>query len=378
MTISQPPNSGRSKTGGRSGSGSGNSSGRPPANGRNAQQRSGANRQTNQKPNASQKTAGNRSVNAKNLKGSNGRPTTNGAGGRGRGPAKPQQQIRGPRFSPTQIGIASIALVVVIVLVLVLVVVNKAPAKTSSSTPAVSATLLSTVTSVPLSVQEKIGLPSEIISYPEKIKGQKPLTSDGKPEFLFVGAEYCPFCAAERWGMVMALSKFGTFTGLKETESSSTDFAPDTATFTFNGSTYTSQYLVFKPYEVATNQQAASGASCNVNGYACLQTPPAEATSLWQNKNLGNGTFPFMDFGNLTMQAGAGFEDQPLVLAGLDYSEIASDLSDASSPVAQAEVGSANYFTAAICQMTHGQPGSVCSASYVASAQQKAQKTSVG
>ena len=29
--------------------------------------------------------------------------------------------------------------------------------------------------------------------------------SAGKPEIVFVGAEYCPYCAAERWPIVMAL-----------------------------------------------------------------------------------------------------------------------------------------------------------------------------
>ena len=40
--------------------------------------------------------------------------------------------------------------------------------------------------------------------------GQPALTSGGKPEILYVGAEYCPYCAAERWAMVVALSRFGT------------------------------------------------------------------------------------------------------------------------------------------------------------------------
>ncbi len=38
-----------------------------------------------------------------------------------------------------------------------------------------------------------------------------------------MGAEYCPFCAAQRWAMVNAFSRFGTFTGLTTTHSSSTD-----------------------------------------------------------------------------------------------------------------------------------------------------------
>jgi hypothetical protein len=33
---------------------------------------------------------------------------------------------------------------------------------------------------------------------------------------LYIGAEYCPYCAAERWPLVMALSKFGTFSNLPQ------------------------------------------------------------------------------------------------------------------------------------------------------------------
>src|SRR6202043_382420 len=52
--------------------------------------------------------------------------------------------------------------------------------------------------------------------------------SDGKPEILYVGAEYCPYCAAQRWAVVTALSHFGTFSGLGTTTSSASDVDPNT------------------------------------------------------------------------------------------------------------------------------------------------------
>jgi len=265
--------------------------------------------------------------------------------------------------------------VIVVVLVLVLVGTNKPAPTVTSKTPPASASLVSQVTNVPESVFTKVGLPSELQNFPAKIKGFPPLTSNGLPVMLYMGAEYCPFCAAERWAMVMALSKFGTFSGLKTTYSSATDFAADTPTFTFYGSTYASPYLVFKPYELATNQPASAGATCNVNGYACLMTPPQSYVNLLESKSIAGtaaGSFPFMDFGNKLYQAGAGFQNQPLALQGSTYNEIASQLHDASSAVAQAEDGSANYITAAICAMTGNKPGSVCSAPYIKTAQKKA------
>ena len=229
---------------------------------------------------------------------------------------------------------------------------------------------MATVTSVPESVFSKVGLPAELVNWPSKVTGgRSPLTVNGLPEMIYVGAEYCPFCGAERWSMVMALSKFGTFTGLKLTNSSVTDFAPDTATFSFYQSSYTSKYLVFSPYEIATNEPAPTGGTCNINGYACLDTLPNSVTTLWQS--VGGGSFPFMDFGNKVFQSGAGFENQPLALAGMTAAQVAAQLNTPSSAVAQAEDGSANYLTAAICTMTGNQPSAVCSAPYIKTAQAK-------
>lgn len=76
-----------------------------------------------------------------------------------------------------------------------------------------------------------------------------PLTNGGKPEMLYIGAEYCPFCAAERWSMILALSRFGSFSGLTYMESSSTDTYANTPTFSFRNAIYTSNYISFVSVE---------------------------------------------------------------------------------------------------------------------------------
>jgi hypothetical protein len=45
--------------------------------------------------------------------------------------------------------------------------------------------------------------------------------------------------------------------------------------------------------------------------------------------------------------------------------QIAADLSDPTSPVAQAVLGAANEVTAAVCATTGGKPGTVCRSSGV-------------
>jgi hypothetical protein len=42
----------------------------------------------------------------------------------------------------------------------------------------------------------------------------------GKPAIVFVSEESCPFCAAERWSLTVALSHFGTWSHLGTTTSS--------------------------------------------------------------------------------------------------------------------------------------------------------------
>src|SRR3954447_25345884 len=56
----------------------------------------------------------------------------------------------------------------------------------------------------------------------------KPMTSnqrlggvDGKPQLLYIGAEYCSYCAPERWSLIAALSRFGQFGNLQPTKSAS-------------------------------------------------------------------------------------------------------------------------------------------------------------
>lgn len=232
--------------------------------------------------------------------------------------------------------------------------------------------LVREATSVPGSVYDSVGLPPEIDNVPRPATkaGQPPAetTSDnGKPTLLYVWASYCPFCAAENWSLVLALSRFGTFHGLRLTSSSALDAYPDTETLSFYGATYTSRYLDLAAYDLATNKPAAAG-RCDFEGYACLQKMPAEVANVF--KDLGGKAMPFTDYGRL-FQSGAAFGGQPEVLAGLTPHEIAADLRKPDGAVARAEVGEANYITAAICSVIHDAPGGVCSGTIVSEAQSK-------
>jgi len=236
--------------------------------------------------------------------------------------------------------------------------------------PIAPASLVREVTSVPQSVFNTVGLPSELTNLPSSVPSSVVTKRSSKTPLLYVWASYCPFCAAQNWALVMALSRFGAFSDLRLTASSATDFAPNTQTLSFYGAKYSSPYFRFESYDIATNEPAASDAKCNVYGHSCLEALPAVDDAIWQSKALGGGegSLPFMYFGGKLFQFG-DFPDEPLLLAGLTRMQIATELHDPSSPVAQAEVGEANYFTAAICQMTGGRPSAVCSTAVVRKAE---------
>ena len=136
------------------------------------------------------------------------------------------------------------AVVGVLIVVIILVGVrisgmnNDASRSTNASTPfrQASSTLLKEVTGLNLRVANAVGVssPATPVTPPVKIAGQPALTSHGRPELIYVGAEYCPFCAAERWPLAVALGRFGTFSRLGLTESAPFPEAyPLTPTFTF-------------------------------------------------------------------------------------------------------------------------------------------------
>ena len=272
----------------------------------------------------------------------------------------------------------SVLVVVLIVVVFIVLKANNKPSSgTASNGPTGSAlsSLVTQVTSVPASTLDQVGK-GKFAGKIQTVAGASPLTENGKPEMLYMGAEYCPFCAAERWSMIVALSRFGTFSGLATTHSASkngsgqAEVYPNTSTWTFANAKYTSKYLTFTPVEMQTNIPDPS-----TGGYTNLQTPTSEQQALMNKWNAPpyvpsgyQGSIPFIDFGNKYMISGASYN--PQVLAGKTWAQISAALHNPSSQIAQAVNGTANYITAAICKLTGNQPATACT-SVVQSLQSK-------
>ena len=222
-----------------------------------------------------------------------------------------------------------------------------------------SSALVSKIIGVPQKTLTAVGKGS-VTGLPIKLPGTTPLaTADGKPRIVYLGAEYCPFCAAERWGMVQALSRFGTFKNLQITRSAVTapsgagETDPNTPTLSFHGSSYTSSYIQFEPVEQEDNS------------YKALETPSKEQGTLLSTYDVAkytgssdSGAIPFVDFANEYMISGASYD--PGVLKDKTHDQVGAALADPSSDISQGAIGTANVFAATVCKVTGNKPAKVC------------------
>jgi len=245
------------------------------------------------------------------------------------------------------LAIGAVTAVVATVATLVAVKLTAAPAHPVASESTAPAAVVRQVTTVPAGVLAQAG-PGQLITPLRKVTGSgPPLAIGGKPAIVFVSEESCPFCAAERWPLAVALSHFGTWSQLGVTRSAVSDVYPDTATLSFRTARYHSTELTVRTTELTDDAghplQAPTSLDRQLIGR--YDVPP------YVNGAGQSGSVPFLDIGNQYILAGAQYD--PQVLAGLSAAQIAAQLRDPSSLVAQAVDGSAQVIIAAINQVLH-------------------------
>ena len=249
------------------------------------------------------------------------------------------------------VAIASITVVLAFVVALVAVKLTSTPARLVASESQAPSVVVRQVTTVPAAVLARMS-PGQAVTPLDTVKTSGPLlTIGGKPAIVFVSEESCPFCAAERWSLAVALSHFGTWSHLGTTTSSATDVYPDTATLSFRAAHYQSTELTLQTTELTDNagHRLQAQTSLDSSLIDTFDAPP------YVNSADQSGAVPFLDIANRYILAGAQYN--PQVLGGLSAAQIASDLSNPSSPVAQAIDGSAQVIVAAIDQVLHDPEG---------------------
>ncbi|HLJ59839.1 MAG TPA: DUF929 family protein [bacterium] len=230
-----------------------------------------------------------------------------------------------------------------------------------SATPAprapIPADIAHNLASIPRGTFDRVGVDD---APPPMLVGAPP--SDKRtPVLLYIGAEYCPYCAVMRWPLVAALNRFGTFTGLELSASSATDVFPSTPTLTMVHAKYQSPYIAVQTVELQTNLQDASGQ------YPPLQRLTATQAALFRHYDPP-GNIPFLLIGGQYLLAGSPFS--PDVLKGQDWHAIAASLPLGQTPAARAILGTANQISAAICTVDGQAPVAVCQSAGVRDASQ--------
>lgn len=212
----------------------------------------------------------------------------------------------------------------------------------------ITSTLYQELTSVSNSTLS--GASTKGITLPNKVCAPS-LQSDGKPLVFYVGGEFCPYCAAERWSMAVALSKFGTFSNITYMQSWSNEASgyQDLSTISFNYASYSSPYISFVPVEEYNQQDQqqhnlTSGEQALVNQYD------------------SGKSIPFIDIANEYIVVGAQYG--PPTLSGLTWDQIGAALNSTTNAVGSSINGAAITLITAICNADGDQPASVCGQSY--------------
>jgi thiol-disulfide isomerase/thioredoxin len=237
-------------------------------------------------------------------------------------------------------------------LIAVVAINHKGSNNAAGERAAAQASVVDQVTSVTPATLATVGV-GEATDAPKKINDAA-LTAGGKPEVLFVGGEFCPYCAAERWSIIQALSRFGTFSNLSEISSSSTDVYPNTATFSFYKSKYASKDLSFVSVENENRSEKS------------LEPLTSAQTALFAKYG---DSFPFLYIGGKYVDVSPVFS--PAVLKGLTQAQIAAQLNDPTSKVAKAVDGGANVIAADVCSVTNNTPAAVCQTPTIKALQSK-------
>ena len=251
---------------------------------------------------------------------------------------------------------------------------------TAAQTALTSPGILATLSTVPPATFDAVGVtvPGADLTAPQVVDDPA-LTSAGTPEVLFVGAEYCPFCAAERWPLIVALSRFGRFSVLHNAASSSASVFPGTSSFSFVGARYTSPYLTFTGVELYSDLVGADGSFTSI---ARLTPSQAALVARYHPPSGGSAgtTAPFVDVGGRMVATTSGFS--PALLAGLSQAQIAAEVAQPTPstraptaptpepPTGQAVIAAANQLTAGMCAVTGQRPAAVCHSKGVRAADQ--------
>jgi thiol-disulfide isomerase/thioredoxin len=166
----------------------------------------------------------------------------------------------------------------------------------------------------------------------------------GKVFVFFMGAEYCPYCAAERWAIVRSLQKIGQWDGLKQTISAGRDEPYlNLPTYDFTKSNYNSTHVEFVARELKDREFRPLD--------KLLKTEEKLVRKFNPKKEI-----PFLLVGGRFMQVGSGFP--PKIFIGHTFRQTETELKKTESEIRKTIDDEANIISALLC--LSGLPPELC------------------
>jgi hypothetical protein len=169
-----------------------------------------------------------------------------------------------------------------------------------------------------------------------------PLYQGGKPELLFIGAQYCPHCAGQRWAIVKALTQFGTFSNV----TSSANDDGTIPTFNLHDATYASKYVAFVHRDLEDRSHNP------------LDSLSSDEQSIF-NQLDPSGGIPLITVGGYAL-LGDGYDLSLIQSRSFNAVQQAMQRDNRSDPLVSAINAEANSITAFICHANKMQPQTVC------------------
>lgn len=150
----------------------------------------------------------------------------------------------------------------------------------------------------------------------------------------YLGAGFCPWCAAERWSIVEALKNFGTWEGLALDKSAEKN-EPflNLPTYNFSGAKFKSDYIDFVGKEFQDRNFQDQDHLTDFDN------------TVLDNYNL-EGVIPFTFIGERFVRIGSG--PKPEQLVGLSHDDVKKQLESKNTNLAKAIEEEANYIAALI------------------------------
>lgn len=188
-------------------------------------------------------------------------------------------------------------------------------------------------------------IPKKVIGKFMHVTNESLKRASGKSLVFFMGAGFCPFCAAERWAIVEALGKFGKWEGLVETTSAGHDEKYlNIPTVSFARAKYESDYIEFVGRETADR---------NFEPLQELEEKDYEILDTFNPDQI----IPFLLIDGQFMQVGAGYN--PQMLEGMDHAKVRAELANPASPVGNAMKAEIDNIAALVCKSIGGE-SAVC------------------